>query len=267
MKNSVNKIVTVIAIVLLGIVVSCASRTDRQPSQMPATDTLATEAGAFPAECKNAPERQNLTDGAQTTLVIKCSCTDNGRTATWYNTVHPNVDPANYCAPGYPVFYESAVLAYARSQAASDASYQDSTTLPPMPSVLPIQPPASDAGAKPDSSNRSFKPEHSTAPQVTLMYRDVRYTCKDGMATRDYKAISQGNGQESVQEKHDQCVGPGFTCLTDPTEQRDPSRPPCNCTGNRRPMLLSAQMYTWACYDQSPNPRASASADAGSSRP
>ena len=258
MKNSVNKIVTVIAIVLLGIVVSCASRTDRQPSQMPATDTLATEAGAFPAECKNAPERQNMTDGAQTTLVIKCSCTDNGRTATWYNTVRPNVDPANYCEPGYPVFYESAVLAYARSQAASDASYRDSTTLPTMPSVLPVQPPASDAGAKPDSS---------TTSQVTLIYRDVRYACKDGMATRDYKAISQGNGQETTKEAHEQCVGQGFTCLTDPTEQRDPSRPPCNCTGNRRPMLLSATNNAWACYDQTPNSRASASTDAGSSRP
>jgi len=256
----VKNLLTVLAIILVGIVASCASQSNHPPSSPASDDNVLPQTRGLPAECQSrAPERQNLTDGAQTTFVVKCTCTDRERAAVWYNAVRPNVDPADYCAPSQPVFYEPVGPVETVGSTASDASPPVANPLPPMPTVLPVQLPARDAGVKPASS---------TTVQVTLMYRDVKYICKDGVAIRDYKAVNQSGGQETVREAHQQCVGQGFACLTDVAEQRDPSRPPCNCTGNRRPMLLSATHNTWACYDQTtPTPRASASAGVGSPRP
>ncbi|HPN15225.1 MAG TPA: hypothetical protein PLF71_03890 [bacterium] len=185
----------------------------------------------LPAECANAPTQENIMNGGEL-IMVKCSCHQNGRLAEWYNTVNPQIDPSNYChAPFNGLVFRSNVTATVSTPAASTSSTPPATSAPP-PAVT-----ASGSAPAP------VPPPVSSSIQVT----DLKYNCNGPVASREYKTIEERAGSRTSTAISQQCVGQGFTCLTDPAQQRDTSQPPCACADGLRLVILSGQHRTWGC--------------------
>lgn len=227
MKN----IIAVFAVSGMVILASCAGNRN-QGTYSNAVLTTGNEVEVYvtelPTECADVPTQEKIMNAGEL-IVVKCSCIQEERLAEWYNTVNPQIGPADYChAPYNGLVFRSNMAVAVRASASSALS----TSAPP-PAVTakaPAPPPE--------------LPTTSDSLQVT----DLKYSCSsNGVAERTYKTVDDRAGSRTTTSISQQCVGQGFTCLTDPSQQRDTSQPPCGCADGLRLTILSGQQRTWGC--------------------
>ncbi len=225
----------IVVLMLSGLVIvtSCAGNRHQgtYSSAVVMTGQEAYATSDLPAECASAPTQENIMNNGDL-IMVKCSCLQSGRLAEWYNTVNPQLDPGNYChAPFNGLVFRSNVSATVSTPAVSTSS---------TPAVTSAQPPAVTASA---SAPPPAPPPVSSSLEVT----GLKYSCNGTVATREYKTIEERAGSRTSTAISQQCVGQGFTCLTDPSQQRDTSQPPCACADGLRLVILSGQHRTWGC--------------------
>lgn len=212
----------------LVIVTSCAG--NRHQGTYSSAVVTGQATSDLPAECANAPTQENIMNSGEL-IMVKCSCYQAGRMAEWYNTVNTQLDPSNYChAPFNGLVFRSNVSATVSTPVASTSSAPPATSAPPPAVTVSASAPAP-------------VPPISSSLQVT----DLKYNCNGTVATREYKTIEERAGSRTSTAISQQCVGQGFTCLTDPAQQRDTSQPPCACADGLRLTILSGQHRTWGC--------------------
>lgn len=228
-----RNVIAVFAVSGMVILASCAGNrsqgTHSSAMVMTGNEAYVTE---LPAECANTPTQENIMNDGQV-MMVKCSCNQSGRLAEWYNTVNPQIDPADYChAPSNGLVFRSNMTVAVSTTVAS------SSVLPPPPPVN--APPAPTASA-------SAPPPEQTPPGNSLKVSDLKYRCNGTVAEREYKTVEEHAGSRTTTAISQQCVGEGLVCLTDPAQQRDTSQPPCGCADGLRLTILSGQHRTWGC--------------------
>jgi len=236
----VRNFVTTFVLVFVSVIATSCINQQRNPGVETDLAGSSQDVASLPAACQGQqPTRENLMNGGQQLLAVKCSCAQGNRQYIWYNAVLAGSDPADYCHPNFPIFEEPVgqesgnialpppVVTNAPAPVAS---------LPPLPqpsaSVVPPVPPTAKA---------------APVVQQAISFKDVHYECRNGVAQRDYYMVIEHQGHRTEQAIQQQCVGEGFECLTEEADQKNPEKPPCACPEGKHGEKINKQFNTWAC--------------------